>query len=357
MRAYIVTTFAGVFGVDDNNKVVKFTAFPKDPKIAATKLKTSEIEMLEEERKTRDLLGKKGFREFIYSYRKEGAKHVEPNNKAEVYVKQNIRELAIKNGFVKDQAEFNQFLTKMNLELTKVKIKKSVQRDKLIVQLNGAIEELDKSINIFIERLREWYGLHFPEMDRLVSSHEKYAKLVQKFGNRTNIDDADLSSLKNNSMGADFSDSDIVAMQMYAGKILEMYQLRKDLSDYTEKLLNEIAPNFLDIAGSALAAKLIARAGGLEKLAKMPSSKVQLLGAEKALFRFLHGKGRSPRHGIIFSHPLIQGAPDEHRGKIARLVSAKLAIAAKIDFYSHEYRGDGMKKELAEKVKNALKGK
>jgi len=354
MRAYIVSTIVGVFAVDDSNKLLSAKAFPREPRLAAERFKLSEIEFLDEERFVRDALGKKGFREFVFGYRKAGIRHVEPNNQGEQYVRDNLRKLALDSKIFKDQAELNQFLTRATVELAKVHIKKAVKRDALIVQANGALEDLDKSINVYIERLREWYGLHFPEMDRAVTGHEKFATLVAKFGNRDSISDPEVDALKQNSMGADFSESDVKMMQEFADKILVMYKLRKDIVDYLESVLKDVAPNMLDLAGISLATKLIAKAGGLDKLARMPSSTIQLIGAEKALFRFLHGKGKSPRHGIIFSHPLIQGARDHHRGKLARLVASKLSIAAKLDYYSKEYRGDRLKKEMMEKAKDIL---
>lgn len=357
MRAYIVPTIVGVFAVDETNRLLLSKTFPKDPRLAAEKFKLSEIEMLEEEKFVRDTLGKKGFREFIFGYRKPGAKHVEPNNPGEQYVRDNMRKLAIDSKMFKDQLEFNQFLTKATVELAKVSIKKAVKRDALIVQVNGALEDLDKSINIYMERLREWYGLHFPEMDRAVSGHEKFATLVAKFGNRENVSDPEVDQFKRNSMGADFSEFDVKMMQEFADKILVMYKLRRDMVEYAESVLKDVAPNILDLAGPSLAMKLIAKSGSLEKLARMPSSTIQLIGAEKALFRFLHGRGKSPRHGIIFSHPLIQGASDKYRGKLARLVASKLSIASKLDYYSREYKGDRLKKEMMEKARDILSDK
>lgn len=357
MRAYLVPTLIGVFALDERNKVLSFKSFPKDSKIAAEKLKRSEIELIDEERLIRDQLGKKGYREFIFGYRKTGVRHVEPNNQGEQFVKDNLRKLSVEQNFVKDQTEFNQFLTKATIELAKTHIKKAVQRDSLIVQANGALEDLDKSINISIERLREWYGLHFPEMDRAISSHEKFVTLVSKFGNRDSVSDPAIDQFKKNSMGADFPEEDIKMIQDFATKILDMFKIREEITEYLEKSLKEIAPNLLDLAGVSLATKLIAKAGGLDRLSRMPSSTVQLIGAEKALFRFLHGKGKSPRHGIIFSHPLIQNARDEQRGKLARLIASKLSIAAKLDYYSKEYKGEKLKKEMMEKAKEIISQK
>lgn len=356
MRAYIVTTFIGSLAVDENGKEIAFQQFEKDPQKIAEKLKISEMEIIDEEKSICDRLSKKRYI-VVFPFRKEGVKKFEQNNFGENFVKQNLRKIALEKNVVKDQTEFNQLLTKVNLELTKVKIKKSFERANLVVQVNGAIEELDKTINILIERLREWYSVHFPEMDRFVSSHEKFVKLVEKFGSREKIEDPELSLLKEKSMGADLKEEDVEAVRSLARTLFALYDERKYLEKYLEEVLKDVAQNFSAIAGTSLAAKLIAKAGGLGRLARMPSSTIQLLGAEKALFRHLKGKGRSPRHGIIFSHTLIQNAPDDHRGKIARLLAAKLSIAAKLDYYSKEFRGDKMKKELEEKVREIFKSK
>jgi len=357
MRAYIVTTFIGSFALDEKNKVISFRPFPKDSAKAAEKYKHSEIEVIDEEKQLTTEIWKRGFKDFIYAVRKPDIHHAEPGNAAETFVKENLRKLAVDHKFVKDQSEFNQFLTKLNVELTKVKIRKAVGRDGLIMQAIGATDELDKSLNIFIERLREWYGLHFPEMDRVITNHETFAKIVENFGERKNIEYEDVKKLKEGSMGIELKEEDVKTIQEMAKQITELYALREKIAKYIDKTLEEVAPNMRGIAGPMLAAKLIAKAGGLEKIAKYPSSTVQLLGSEKALFRFLHGKGKSPKYGIIFSHPLIQNAPIHKKGKIARALAAKLSLAAKIDFYSHDDRSEKMKKDLNEKVKEVLSAK
>jgi nucleolar protein 56 len=191
-------------------------------------------------------------------------------------------------------------------------------------------------------------------MDREISSHEKFVKLIAKFGSRDAIEDEKLERFKQKSMGIDFDKEDVKAVQKFPTQISELYKLRESLSKYLEKLVREIAPNFTEIAGPTLTAKFIARAGSLEKLAKMPSSTIQLLGAEKALFRYLRGRGKPPKHGILYSHSLIQSAPKKFRGKIARVLASKLNMAAKIDFYSKEYKADDLKKDLEQKIKEVL---
>ncbi len=359
MRAFIVTTFIGTFGVDENKKIVSFRPFPKSPSEMAERFKLSEIEVIDEEKNMQQDLWKKGYKEFVFCVRKTGVKHAEPNNEIEKSVKENLRKFAVDYNIAKDQAEFNQLLTKVNLELTKVKIKISVGRDSLVIQTNRTIEELDKAINILVERLREWYGLHFPEMDRVVSDHQKFVKIIEKYGSRDNIEDPEISLLKDKSMGIDLNKDDTETIKLFSKKILEMYQLRESLAKYLDKTLREVAPNLRELAGPQLSAKLIARVGGLDKLSKMSSSTLQLIGAEKSLFRYLHskGKGRSPKYGLIFMHPLIQNAPNDKRGKVARVLSSKFSIAAKMDFYSKEYKGDQLKHDLQERVKEILSSK
>lgn len=342
MQTYLVKTFIGVFALDENNKIISFRPFPKDANVVATKLteeEPQELQQIKNEFKNKEL--------------------VSDNKEIENFVKENLLKYAIDYKIVKNQIEFNQFLTKVNSELSKQKIKESVSRDNLIIHVNNAIEELDKSINIFVERLRELYSLHFPEMDRIIDNHETYVRLVEKFGNRKNFDDKQLTQFKEKSSGMEFNERDVDAVKLFASNITKLYELREALSKYLSFLLKEIAPNFSSIAGDTIAGKLISKAGGLERLSRMPSSTVQLLGSEKALFRFLKSKGRakSPKYGLIFNHQLVQNSPADKQGKIARLLASKLSITARMDYYSKEYAGDKMKKDLETKVKEVLSSK
>lgn len=353
---YIVTTFIGCLAVDEENKLVSYKLFHKDAREVAKKLNRSNKEIIPEEKQLVEELKKKGYKKIFFPFKKNGVKFVKKSEAVEDFVRNNLFKIAVEKNFVKDQIEFNKFLTRVNSELTRLKIKSKVTRDNLIIQTIRAIEEIDKSINIFVERLREWYGLHFPEMDRAISNHEKFVKIVYKFGSRDKIQDPELSQIKDKSMGADFPKKDIDVIQHFAKGILELYELKDKLSDYLEKLCKEIIPNFTELAGPNLAAKMVAKAGGVDKLAKMPSSTIQLLGAEKALFRHLHGRGKPPKFGLLFNHPIIQKSPKKHRGKVARVLSAKLSMAIKLDFYSKKYKADELKKELQERIKTILKG-
>ena len=352
IKCYLVTTFIGVFALDENNKIISFKPFPKDPEKISEKIKSEKI--IKEEAELLEELKKKGFDDFVFSVQREGVKF-EKENKAENFVRENFSNLALQYKFVESQAELNQLLTKVGIELAKEKIKKAVERDKLVIQAINAVDEINKCLNIFIERLREWYSLHFPEMDRIVKDHEKFAKIVKEFGSRDRI--KELKDFAEKSMGAELKEEDIKIIQELSSQIVNLYSLKEKIEKYLEKVLKEIAPNLTELLGATLTAKLIAKAGGLEKLARMTSSTIQLLGAEKALFKYLHGKGKLPKHGLIFMSSYVQKVPEKYRGKVARALASKLSMAAKIDCYSKENRSEKIKKELEERIKEILSKK
>jgi len=329
MKAYIVETFLGVLAFDEKGELIDKIIYPKDVDKIVDILQNSgpKIEELEIRLKGKNF---------------EVQKTIAHPNFRKVF----------KNLGYSDQV-LNNFLTEIGIELAKIKIKKSIKKDKLIMQVVDAIDELDKSINIFVERLREWYGLHFPELEKHVEKHEKLVKIVSEYGSREKIPE-DIIEISKKSMGIDLSRDDEEILKNYASSIKNLYKLREQMEKYIEITMSEIAPNLSEVATPILGARLIALSGGLEKLAKMPSSTVQLIGAEKALFRYLRGKGQSPKHGIIFTHPEIQKAPHDKRGKIARILASKISIAVKMDYYGGREKSGILKDSLDKKIKETV---
>ncbi len=353
MKAYLLTIPVGVIAVDEKKKVLETYFFPKDPKLAATKfLSSEEGKIIKEEKKVKDFLEKKGY-EVVFLKKKKGERF-EENVEIEDWVRENLIKILLEKNFAKDVLEVNELLSKINLVISRERIRKSARRDRLVIQATNALEELDKIINILAQRLREFYSFHFPEMDREVSSHERFAKLVEKYGRRENVDDPSLKRLAEESVGGEFRNTDVEICRKLAKELLNLYTLRESVSEYVEKTVRELAPNFTELATPLIAAKLIAKAGSLEKIAKMASSTLQLVGAEKALFRYLRGKGKSPRFGVLAIHPLIQRAPEKLKGKVARVLAAKLSMAAKIDFYSKENKAEKLKRELEKKLEEIV---
>ncbi len=333
MTIYVAACPIGVFAIEDK-KVVAFKLFPKNPQEAAVRLKnfkTSE----EFKQLASDL---KDF-------------SIEQPNPATEFLQANVRALAKEKGFSKDDIELNKFLAQVGAEMTKISISKMEKRDKLIMQTISAVNDFDKILNTMSERLREWYGLHYPEIK--IADHEKFAEAVAKFGKRENFEKF------SQSMGMQLRDEDIETLKMYADNLSRLYKGRAAMEKYLTKACKEEMPNVSAVVGEMLAARLLALAGGLERMAKMPSSTLQLLGAEKSLFRALKEQRRGdrnsrearvPRFGILFTHPDISGAPNEQRGKIARLLAAKISIASRMDFYTKE---DGSK-DLVDDYKRKL---
>jgi len=349
MKTYIIQGLIGVFALDKDGKLIDQTLYPKDARKTAQKI--LETNLTDEEKELIEKLKKGGYSEFISSKRIEPYKF-EENNYGEMTFRQNFRSIA--KGFNFSDIELNSFLTDIGIELTKIRIKSVVKKDSIVIQTISAIDEIDKSLNIFIARLREWYSLHFPEINRLVEKHEKYAKLISQYGLRDKIEEKDLRNLAETSMGINLSDTDEKTLKEYATQISNLYGLREHLEKYIDHVMKEIAPNTRELAGSIIGARLIALAGGLDKLAKKPSSTIQLLGAEKALFRYLRGKGRSPKYGLLFTHQLVQNAPQEKRGKIARVLSSRLNIAIKMDYYGSGDKSKELKEDLEKRIKKIM---
>lgn len=348
MKAYLTKCLIGVLAFNQKGELVNYKLFQKNPESIAKALSN----FSSEEKEVLDNLKNLNYNEIITDLDIEykGLKiSKEKDNIASKKTRENLRTLAKDLQFC-DPKELNKILSQVNINLTKEKIKKQ-KRDKILIQVIGVIGELDKSINTLSERLVEWYGLHFPELQRKLNSNEKYSSIVSKYGLKDNIKDSNLRELAEKSSGIEFSNQDEENIKIYAEEINNLFGLRKKLTKYVEKLSKEIIPNTSEIAGSLLGSKLVQLAGGVDKLARLPSSTLQLIGAEKALFRHMKGQGKAPKYGIIYQHPLIQNGKKEKRGKIARLIASKLTLAARLDAYSDKDKGKELRKELEDAVK------
>ncbi len=257
-------------------------------------------------------------------------------------LRENFREYA-KNLCNMSDEQINEFLSNFSIALSTRRLHGAIGRDKLIVQSVRSLEDLTRAINVFTERLYEWFSLHYPEL-----KNANIVEIVSKHGRRENIKGF------SKSVGVEFSEGDEKAVREFAYTIQNLTREKTELEKYVATAMNEVARNFSSLIDPLLGARLLALAGSLEKLARMPASTIQLLGAEKALFRHLHEKGRSPKYGIIFNSELIQKAPNASKGKVARVLSSKLMLAARIDYYSGRDESEKMKRELEEDIKKVL---
>jgi nucleolar protein 56 len=257
----------------------------------------------------------------------------------------------MEKGFLEsfEMAKDFQELRKKLIAETKKKIKASVGKDNLIMQAVSSIDEADRAANMLAKRLREWYSFYLPEFSDSIASHEKFAELIIKKSKKELLSEIKLSA--DQSMGAELEKEDLDAIKELAKSLLELYKLREAQEKYLEKAMKSLCPNITAVAGSLIGAKLISLAGNLKKLSLFPASTVQLLGAEKALFRHLKTGAKSPKYGILHEHPLIAQAKKKDHGKIARLLADKIAIAAKVDFFKGNYVGDKLKKDIEKRLK------
>ncbi|MBS7639750.1 C/D box methylation guide ribonucleoprotein complex aNOP56 subunit [Candidatus Bathyarchaeota archaeon] len=375
MKAAIIPSVIGILGLSEDGKIIDREVFDRDAaKIAEKLFMMEQGRTIPEIKSLIERLRRQNYTGFIFesaelanAVREELKVNVETRVLVELSekIRENMGEIGVEVGFIKEPSEITRWIRDVTIELSKLRIKRATEkRDLLVVQTIQALDDLDQTLNLFMSRLREWYGVHFPELSRLIDRHETYARLVYNLGRRENFTverlekegfprnkAIEMAEAARKSMGADLQDIDIEQIRRVSKNILQLYEARSNLEKYIDSLMEEVAPNLRALAGPSLGARLIALAGGLENLAKLPASTVQVLGAEKALFRSLRTGAKPPKHGVIFQHALIYRAKRWLRGKIARALAGKLSIAARTDAFTGNYIGDKLKEELMERVK------
>ena len=295
------------------------------------------------------------------------------NNGINVYVmpSEKIRDISkhklnylIQAGFAENEYDAHMQLRQFALDFSSSKVRRiSEKLDLHISQSINALDELDKIINVIGARLREWYGLHFPELDYLIQNIFTYAEIVKLSGNRNNID---LNMLENlgieskradmilvalqRSKGGDILEENLSIIKKLANEVIMQTELRKILAHQIEEMMEKIAPNIKELLTATVGARLMAKAGSLQKLSVMPSSTIQIIGAEKALFRSLKTGAPPPKHGILFQHPILHSAPKWQRGKMARAIASKVAIAARIDLFRNGEKDLHISEQLNKRI-------
>lgn len=263
-----------------------------------------------------------------------------------------------------NEMEATQALRDFAIKYSSSRVKEASEKlDLHIIQSINAMDELDKIINTIGSRMREWYGLHFPELDNLIQSLTAYAEIVTRSGLRENINREilEISGIQDKkaeiimdaarrSKGGDMTQKNIAMVKKLADEVISQSELRRILSDHIEFAMETVAPNIKAMLTASVGARIIAKAGSLSRLAVLPASTIQVLGAEKALFRALKTGTRPPKHGLLFQHPLIHAAPKWQRGKIARALASKVAIAARIDVYRHAEKDLSISKRLDARI-------
>ncbi len=369
----MVDTLAGSLALDEAGNELAFEPAPKSiDELVEEVMKLSRGELTQTFLRLAEKLRELKPEEVIVEAEEE-AKHltqagfkatVAEGNPIALAIRSRLPQLLARAEIIKDPAEAPTIEYGVAFEFSRRGlIGASKKRDLLAAHAIRTVDDIDKTLNLFVNRLREWYSVHFPELNDIVEDHRLYVKLVSQLGFRDEFTYDNLKELglgdqlikriadaASKSIGADLSEHDMEAIRTFASIAMQLYDLRDSLEGYLDRIMKEVAPNVTELVGPLLGARLISLAGSLEDLAMMPASTVQVLGAEKALFRALRTGGRPPKHGIIFQYPEIFRAPKWQRGKIARALAAKLAIAAKVDAFSGRFIGDKLKAELEQRI-------
>ncbi|XP_027858730.1 nucleolar protein 56 [Xiphophorus couchianus] len=253
---------------------------------------------------------------------------------------------------------------------SRAKVKFNVNRaDNMIIQSIALLDQLDKDINTFSMRVREWYGYHFPELIKIVTENSMYCRLAQLIGNRKELSEESLESLEEvvmdsakaqaildasrSSMGMDISPIDLINIERFSNRVVSLAAYRLELQEYLRSKMSQVAPNLAALIGEVVGARLISHAGSLTNLAKYPASTVQILGAEKALFRALKTRGNTPKYGLIFHSTFIGRAAAKNKGRISRYLANKCTIASRIDCFSDlptSVFGDKLREQVEERL-------
>ncbi|MEM3397262.1 MAG: hypothetical protein QW620_07835 [Thermoplasmata archaeon] len=308
---HIKTTWFGIFVLADG-KVVKYKLFPKNPeKIAQKLLEISNGRLLPEERI------------FASEFENLTTSDMRIARLGISYQPDTIEISPEKYGYEKE------LLRIATIEMAKIKMRHT-EKDVQIIQRVRTLEMLIRVENMVFDLFCDWYAHHFPELEGLVN-REKMAQLVAEHGHRRKI--VESIGLEIESAGGELEERDLRDIQKLAELVVEIQKTKETLSKNLEKAMEEHAPELSKTAGHMVGAKLIEKTGSLKKLAMLPSSTIQILGAEKAFFRYLRKRGKMPKHGLIYQHPSIKQCARSERGKCARTLAAKIAIAARKDAF------------------------
>ncbi|KAI1870315.1 hypothetical protein JX265_001670 [Neoarthrinium moseri] len=261
------------------------------------------------------------------------------------------------------------------------KVKFNVHKnDNHIIRAIATLDNLDKGINLFSQKVREWYGWHFPELYAIVSDNMTYARLALYIGNKSSLSDEsedklhELAQLVNEdeekaleiinkakiSMGRDISDVDMENISTFANRVVKLAEYRRSLYSYLTEKMSTVAPNLASLIGEVVAARLIQKAGSLTNLSKYPASTLQILGAEKALFRALKTKGNTPKFGLIYHSTFIGRASQKDKGRISRYLANKCSIASRIDNFAEQPSkkfGEALRQQVEDRLEFYASGK
>ena len=312
-KMILLTTWFGTFLYEDE-AIIESKLFPKETKEIVNRLKVvANGELLEEEKQIVE--GLERFWVLDERLTKLGGELIEED---------------IPYPDPQDHGFSREMLHDAMMSLAEERTKAKITPQESITQASCALDDIIQSTNLLSERLHEWYGMHFPKQRRMIRDEELVSLVIQE---------------------GDFDEQDLRPLSELAKTLSDLHERKAELEEYIKNEMENNAPNLSYLAGPIIGSRLIAKAQGLSKLSRLPSGTIQVLGAEKALFRHLKDGSKPPKHGLIFQHPLVHRAPYWQRGKIARAFASKIALAAKMDEHSDKFIGEELKKDLIKRIK------
>lgn len=354
---YIITFELGIAILNPDKNVTYFKKF-QDPLNSHIKFKDKDyneiietIESVEFLEKHKNIKILTNFPEIINLLKDKDFEVIEKISPLiEKYIQIHKLDIYLQSNHFSNEKETIKELRDFSLKWSSLKIQEaSEQIDLHISQSINALDEIDKISNTLATRMREWYGLHFPELDNLLQNANTYSLIVSCCGKRDGItkdflktiDIPDnkieiITEVSQRSRGGRITEQNLLIVQNIAEQVISLNKIRKNLEEHIETSMEEIAPNVKGLLTASVGARLISKAGSLRKLSSLSASTIQILGAEKALFRTLKTGSNPPKHGILFQHPVIHSAPKWQRGKMARAIAAKTAIASRLDVYGQD---------------------
>ena len=370
MKGVLVSATGVIFGemTSDSANIFDSIMFTQNETILADQFRAFLLEHEEEIRKalpeiTEEIVSDNAL--IIDHLRQTGYEEVRFASSGEFFLfRSKINEYLMKKLNLTSPTELISLLRSKSLVNTQSLLRENVEaRDKYIAQAINSIDDINSILNLIYARLSEWYGIHFPELLDLVRDNNQYIRLVSKMRGkvRSEIVSEEIDTLSErrqelihqaaeSSLGADISTYDMNPISNLASFGVEILNTKETLETYIEESMKVVAPNLQLLVGSLLGARLISLAGSLENLAKRSSGTIQVLGAEKALFRHLRSGEDPPKHGVIFQSQYIHSAKKHQRGKIARALAGKLSIASRVDFFSGEFIAPTLVENLEKRI-------
>lgn len=370
MKVYVALQPYGIMLFDEKGALLRSSPFPRDPEIIARTLRdgTRLKEILKElisgidsdnlivnDASLKTLLEELGVNSLLSP---EEKLFREMRKSPMKYVSQIWGDLKQKDYFY--------LLNELGVLLTRSRVREKLSSlDQQVIKAVDFIDHSNKALNVVAPTIREWYSIHFPELNDLLEDHYEFIKLVSMEPDRNKLKEEILSragfdekkvrkilEAARNSIGAELDEEDLQAIRKAASSWLALYEAKREMESYVEDLMRRAAPNLSAVVHPLVGARLIAIAGSLERLANLPASSVQILGAHKAIFMHLTRGAKPPKHGVIFQAKEVRNAPKNLRGKIARLLATKIVIAARVDVYGGgKFIGDRLRKEIDEKLR------